>query len=384
MNHVRRRVSGLLASLLFTADLAIADNGKLSLQRDVDLAREKAGLVALGAVVATADKGIVAVAVSGERAKGGKNPVQDSDAWHIGSNTKMLTALLYARLVEQGHARWGAAVPELFPGLSGKIHANWQEVTIEDLLSHRSGAAPNASVTWMISARFDHKPLDVQRANLAETILASKPAGKHGEFTYSNLGYILAGAAIEDLAKRTPDLKGKTYELLLRELVVAQGPAGAAAGFGFGPPKTGIEGHAKGLLGRTMKPQGRTNDADNPAALGPAGTVHYSLRGHALLLLSFLDGPRALPLSIRKKLLTPYPNANSDYALGWGVAVKNTAHGVSYGHSGSNTVWLSQVTMVPELGLVVIVNTNQMDLKAETTVSELSKRLVEQMSAADK
>ncbi len=378
-----RRIGGLLLCAIFMASAASAETGKLNLQQEVDRARETAGLVALGAVIATSESGIVALAVSGERVKGGNDPVQESDAWHIGSNTKMLTALLYARLVEQGHAQWGATLPELFPDLAGKMHANWHKVTIEELLSHHSGAAPNASLSWMIGARFDEKPLDVQRANLAETVLASKPAGRRGEFTYSNLGYILAGAAIESIAKRTPGLKDKTYEALLRQLVIAEGPEGAAQGFGFGPPKAGIEGHAKGLLGRAMKAQGRTKDADNPAALGPAGTAHLSLRGHALLLLSFMEGPRELPASIRKKLLTRHPDSNSDYALGWGIA-ERTPFGVTYGHSGSNTMWLSQVTMVPELGLVVIVNTNQMDSTAQAAVGVLSKRLVEEMSVAGK
>lgn len=66
----------------------------------LDTARTEHGLVGLGAVIATSEDGIVALAVTGDRVQGG-DPVEENDAWHIGSNTKMLTALTWARLVGQ-------------------------------------------------------------------------------------------------------------------------------------------------------------------------------------------------------------------------------------------------------------------------------------------
>lgn len=376
-----RRIATLLATLTLLAAPALSETPKLDLEADVNRVRTEYGLVALGAIVATSKDGVVALAVSGERANGPADPVQPADAWHIGSNTKMLTALLYARLVEAGHARWGATLPELFPALAAEMDAGWREVRIEDLLSHRSGAAPNASMAWMLASRASKQPLQVQRANLAHTVLKAPPAGKHGEFTYSNLGYILAGAAIERLSTDTPALKGKSYELLMREFVIAKAPSDAGLGFGFGPPPAGIEGHAPGLFGIGVRAQGRGAGADNPAALGPAGTAHYSLRGHALLLLSFLDGPQALPKAMRAKLLAPYPNDSSGYGLGWGTAVRADA-GRVYMHAGSNTMWLSQVVLVPDHGAVIIVNTNQFGPKAEKAVRELTEDLVRFVSGA--
>ena len=35
------------------------------------------------------------------------------DKWHLGSNTKAMTAALFGRLVDQGRARWGARVVDL-------------------------------------------------------------------------------------------------------------------------------------------------------------------------------------------------------------------------------------------------------------------------------
>lgn len=376
-----RRTATVLTALVLLVSPAFPEPPKLDLQTEVDRVRMEYGLVAMGAVVATSKAGVVALAVSGERVKGRIDPVQPSDAWHIGSNTKMLTALLYARLVEAGHAEWGATLPELFPALATEMDAGWRNVTIEDLLSHRSGAAPNASLAWMLGSKASKQALPVQRAHLARTVLTAPPAGKQGEFTYSNLGYILAGAAIERLAADTLSLEAKSYELLMREFVIGKAPTGAALGFGFGPPRSGIEGHAPGLFGLGVKAHGRGVGADNPAALGPAGTAHYSLRGHALMLISFLEGPRALPEAIRKKLLTPYPDQTSDYALGWATSMHEDA-GRIYMHAGSNTIWLSQAVLVQDHGAVIIVSTNQYSPKAEKAVRELTELLIRHVSGA--
>ena len=382
MTEALRLLRGLSLCFAFwmTLGSALAEPRQFDLQAEVDRVRTEYDLVGLGAVIATSKDGIVAVAVSGDRVSGKDDPVRITDSWHIGSNTKMLTALLYARLVEAGHARWGATLPDLFPALAADMDAGWKDVTIEDLLSHRSGAAANASLGWMLAAKQDKRPLDEQRAELARVVLSRPPTGTRGEFFYSNLGYIIAGAAIEQIAAGLPALEGEPYEALLRELVIGKGPKGAAEGFGFGPPPRGPEGHAPGLFGRGLKAQGRSVAADNPAALGPAGTVHYSLRGHALMLLSFLDGPRALPAPIRKKLMAPYPDAKSGYALGLGLKEDGPA-GRIYMHAGSNTIWLSQVVLLPARGTVIIVNTNQYNPKAEQAVRELTGRLIEHVSA---
>lgn len=338
----------------------------------LDTARTEHGLVGLGAVIATPQDGIVALAVTGDRMRGG-DPVQEGDAWHLGSNTKMLTALAWARLVESGSARWGMALDEIFEGED--LHPNWQDVTIEDLLSHRSGAAPNPGMGWTLGAVMSSAPVEAQRAKLVSATLRKAPAGKRGTFTYSNLGYIIAGRAIEVQAARAGNTGKQTYEQLMQTLVIARAPKGAGQGFGFGPPQSGIQGHKKGMFGG-LKPAGTGADADNPSAFASAGTAHISLKGHALLLLPFVEGPSALPLAIRQKLMTPYPDAKADYALGWGIG-RDAEGGTLYLHAGSNTMWLSQVVLAPEPGAVIIINTNQTGPAADAAIRELTGTLLD-------
>ena len=338
------------------------------LQQRLETVREETGMVALGAVVADADGNILGLAVAGERVKGSGDAVQPGDAWHIGSNTKMLTALLYGRLVEQGEASWGATLPELLPDLADEMDPAWNDVTIEQLLSHRSGLAANPGMMWFLTSRASRDPVETQRTILAKGFLSKPPDGETGTFTYSNLGYMIAGTAIDRIAVR---LGYKNYEALFLSTLVPD-----VEGWGFGPPKEGIEGHVKNLFGR-LRGQGKGLEADNPPALAPAGTLHVPLAAHARFLSQFLR-----PEAIYGKLMTPYPDSTSDYAFGWAVGQHDTL-GRYYRHAGSNTMWLSHVTLLPEQGLVIIVNTNQHSEKAGEAMYALAVDLAEDLRAAD-
>ncbi|MEZ5947204.1 MAG: serine hydrolase domain-containing protein [Hyphomonas sp.] len=331
------------------------------LHQQLERVRAEAGLVALGAVVADADGNILGLAVTGERRNGSGDPAQPEDAWHIGSNTKMLTALLYGRLVEQGEAEWGATLPELFPDLASGMDPAWRGVTIEDLFAHRSGLAPNPGALWFLTSRASKASLPAQRSKLAAGFLFQSPRGETGDFAYSNLGYMIAGAAIDRIARR---LGQNSYEDLFLSMLIPDGE-----GWGFGPPPEGIEGHVRGLFGK-MKAAGKGPEADNPPGLGPAGTLHVPLAAHARLLSRFLT-----PDATQSRLLAPYPDDASHYALGWGVTQLD-GFGRVYGHNGSNTMWLSAVLLVPEAGLVVIVNTNSYTEEGSTAVNALSRDLV--------
>lgn len=67
----------------------------------------------VGAVVRPG--GIAGLILSGKTRSDAGRSLAPTDRWHIGSNTKAMTAALYARLVEQGRCRWDASVADLFP-----------------------------------------------------------------------------------------------------------------------------------------------------------------------------------------------------------------------------------------------------------------------------
>ena len=154
----------------------------------------------------------------------------------------------------------------------------------------------------------------------------------------------------------------------------------AQNGFGFGPPPTGLEGH-RGILGTFFNPVGRGDTADNPMVLGPAGTMHASLEAHANLALEFLkDDSEIVPIEMREKLFTPHPDAEGDYAMGWGV-YDDPEYGRVYLHSGSNTMWTSRIIIAPDLNRVVIVNANQFSKPVRDALRAVSVQVLDEALA---
>lgn len=313
-----------------------------SLQRIVD----ETGVPALAGAVVTPD-GLPWLEAAGLRRKGGDEAVTKDDLWHLGSNTKAMTAALYGRLVEAGRARWGAALPELFPDLT--LDPAWATTTIDQVMSHRAGVTDKGVIGmgWLIAAQKAAEPLPQQRTDLVAKALTAAPAGKPGQFEYANLNYVVAGAAIERITRTGWEEAITTH--LFRPLGIT------AAGFGA-PKGPQPWGHRKLPVGGLMAMDPK-NPADNPPALGPAGTVHMSLTDYAKFIRLFLtDGGEVLKPETIARLITPA--AGADYALGWGVADKPWAKGSRIAHEGSNTMWHAVAIVAPRrgIGLIAVAN----------------------------
>ena len=98
----------------------------------------KYDLPALAAAIVK-DGTIIAAGAVGTRRVGTNIPVTIDDRFHIGSDTKAMTALLAAMLVEEGKLRWDTTVAEIFPELTGKMAPQVGGIRLEQLLSHTSG-----------------------------------------------------------------------------------------------------------------------------------------------------------------------------------------------------------------------------------------------------
>ncbi len=70
----------------------------------------------------------------GTRRAGLNIPVTINDRFHLGSDTKAMTALLAAMLVEEGKLHWDTPVKEVFPELAEKMDPGLRGVTLEQLL----------------------------------------------------------------------------------------------------------------------------------------------------------------------------------------------------------------------------------------------------------
>jgi CubicO group peptidase (beta-lactamase class C family) len=307
----------------------------------------------------------------GVRQGPGSAAVTSQDLWHLGSNTKAMTAALYAKLVEQGKARWGATVPQLFPGL--RIDPAWQSTTIEQLMSHAAGVSdkPVIDAAWLTSAQSDPRPLPEQRRAFAARVFHAPPAGKPGVFEYANANFMIAGAAIEQIT-------GGSWEDAIKSQLFD--PLGMDSA-GFGAPK-GDQPWGHAADGTPIDPSGLS---DNPPALGPAGTVHVSLTDYAKFARLFLtDGGGFLTPASIAKLTTPLTSmgsANRSYALGWVVSANQPwTKGPIFWHEGSNTLWHAAIIVAPASGFAVLAVSND-EARGGKAVETLFTKLIRQFSA---
>ena len=337
--------------------------------------RVKHNFPALAAAVIVDGKIVVTNAV-GFRKNGGTEKVTVDDKFHLGSVTKSMTATVAAMLVEQGKISWTTTIGEAFPELKSEIHRDYLGVTLEQLLSHRSGAPGVAPGDLWRKAWAANGTAAEQRLAFIKGILARKPEAKPGtKFIYSNQGYTIAGVMLEKAA-------GKTWEDLLRSMLFE--PLGmTTAGFGAPASVDKVDqpwGHKKKMLsGREPVPPGP--GADNPLAISPAGAVHCSMGDLAKYAAFHMAGERGkselLKAESFKKLHTAVAD-NDDYALGWMVLKRAWANGRALMHNGSNTMFYVVVWMAPEKNCAVIVASNIGVDEAFEGCDEVAGKLIDQ------
>lgn len=306
------------------------------------------GAPALTGGVVTKD-GLIHAHSGGVRRLGATDKVAAGDLWHLGSNGKAMTAALYGRLVDQGRAKWGATVPELFRDLT--LDPAWKDTTVEQLMGHRAGIEERAIIAggWLMKAHRDARPVPTQRTEVAAQLFGKPPAGKPGDFAYANFNYVVVGAAIERIT-------GQSWEdaiqaELFKPLGVTTAGFGAPTGanpWGHRPATSGAQ-----TLPIALTPVDPAGIADNPAAMGPAGRIHMSLSDYAKFVRLFLtNGDGVLRPETVQKLMTPVAGEGRAYALGWGV--RGEGAGVVLAHEGSNTMWHAIAALSPATGMALI------------------------------
>ena len=287
--------------------------------------------------------GATEVTVTGARKIGGAH-VRKSDSWHIGSITKSMTSLLAARLVSQGLIGWDSTIGDVL-GASVPIHEDFARARLDALLSHQAGLPANLGRFWTLRLMMIQ---DVQagRQAYAKRVLRGPP---QQDFLYSNAGYVVAGLMLSRVS-------GRPWEELMRSEVFA--PLGLSSA-GFGPPAH-IEGHRIGRNGPI--PIGQGFGSDNPAMLGPAGTVHMSLEDVLRYAGAHLKrDPHYLPPGLWDDLHRPRAES---YAMGW-----HSEEGYIE-HWGSNTFWLVAVAADPKRQRAAVVAANSGDLERLTPLFE--------------
>ena len=298
---------------------------------------------------------IVAVGVAGLRTRGKPDKIASADHFHIGSDTKALTAMLCGILVDEGKLKWGQTLGETFPELKKSMHSQYQAVTLEQLLTHRGGAPSAIEKDELWGKLWQHKgtPTSARRL-LFQGVTSKPPEATPGEkFIYSNAGFSIAGHMAEKVT-------GKSWEDRMREKIFRPLCMTTA---GFGAPAKNDQPRGHKADGSPVEPG---PGADNPVAIGPAGIVHCSIGDWAKFVAANLPSAKTklVKPETLEKLHAPAPG-EPKYAMGWIIADGQPwAGGPALTHAGSNTMWYAVAWLAPKKDFAVVIACNQANDKA--------------------
>src|SRR6476620_4898494 len=211
-----------------------------------------------GAAVAIVKDGKVVLAKGyGVRRLGEPTPVDAQTRFGIASNTKLFTASSLAMLVEAGKLEWDAPVIRYLPWFAMYDPFVTRELTVRDLLVHRSGLGLGAGdLLWWPPSTYDRK-------EIARRLRYIKPATSfRTAYAYDNVLYLVAGEVIEAAS-------GQSWEDFVRTHILQP----------VGMTHSDVYHSAAGRAGNVATPHAEVNDTVRPVApflsdnTNPAGGV---------------------------------------------------------------------------------------------------------------
>ncbi len=314
------------------------------------------------AVAIVKDGKIVLAKGYGVRKAEEATPVDEFTMFGIGSNTKAFTTAALATLVDEGKLAWDDPVYQRLPGFVMYDPYVSHEMTIRDLLTHRSGMGLGEGdlLFWPHTT--------YSRDEIIYKLRFMKPASSfRSHYAYDNLLYMTAGQII-------PAVTGTSWDDYIRQHIFEPlgmnhsnvTNANIKANDDRAYPHSRMDGKLKVIPFENLDNAGPAGSI-NSCAADMAKWVQLQLnRG------KFVDRDGRLFSEQRSKemwspqtiLPTPDPPGAlaglkasfADYALGWGL---RDYHGRKLvGHTGGVGGFVSRVMLAPEENLGVVVLTN--------------------------
>jgi CubicO group peptidase (beta-lactamase class C family) len=296
----------------------------------------------------------------GVRELGKPDPVDADTLFLAASNTKALSTLMLAELVDEKKLRWDEPVTEAYPAFKLGDAATTHQVLIKQLV---------CACTGMPRQDFDRLFANGQRDTPEDTIhrLGSmQPTSKFGEvFQYSNQLAAAAGFIGGTIANPGMDM-GNAYDQAMQQMVFD--PLGMTRStFDFAKAMQGdyARPHDVDLDGRLIVGQIARNYTIIP--LRPAGglwTSAHDLSQYVMMELAKGMLPNGKRLVSEKNLLQRrVPNVtvmeNLDYGMGLEI---ETISGVTVvHHGGSLDPYKSDMIWLPDYGVGAVILTNAND-----------------------
>ena len=364
MNQVSRTLSVRVAAiLLVSATLAAAQVDPLTGLDDY-VARAMTTFQVPGVAVAVVKDGKIVLAKGyGVRKLGESAKVDEHTLFGIGSNSKAFTTAALAILMDEGKIQWDDRVVERLPGFQMYDPYVTHEMTIRDLLTHRSGMGLGEGDLLAFP------PSDYTRAQIIQKLRYMKPASSfRSRYAYDNLLYMAAGETI-------PAVTGKPWNETIRDRIFKP--------LGMADSNTSI--HEVRPDGNVATPHSLVEGDLRPIPafpidnLAPAGAINSSAFDMAKWVMVQLDGgaiagtnsrlfsqarnremwsPQTIiPVGQPQGAMAPLRANFAAYGLGWLLREYRGFKTVE--HTGGLPGYVSEVFLIPDQKLGVVVLTNQ-------------------------
>ena len=312
----------------------------------------------------------------GVRSLDTKQPVDENTLFGIASNSKAFTTAALGMLADEGKLSWDDKVRKYIPEF--KLFDPWvtEEFTIRDLLCHRSGMGLGAG-----DLMFFPDSSDFTIPDILHNLQFLKPVTSfRSTYAYDNNLYIVAGEVVARVS-------GMSWEDFIEKRIM--GPLNmthsAASYDRLHDSSDVIDGHApvEGKVRVIARSRSKVDHA--------AGGIYSCISDLSKWVLLHLDGGKYGPDSARlfsdavfRERWAPqtilrvngpgtYNTHFAGYALGF---VVNDVHGYKQvSHTGGLEGMVTQITMIPELQLGIIVLTNQQEgLAFQAITNEIKDR----------
>ena len=353
--------AALALCLLFSMQVRSAPSDTSSpdlakLDSYIEKARAEWGVPGLS--VAIVKDGKVAFAKGyGVKEQGRQDPVDADTLFAIASNTKAFTSAALAILSDEKKVKWDDRVSDILPYF--ELYDPWvsREMRVDDLLCHRSGLKTFSGDLLWYGTPYSREEI-IRRARYLKPSFPFR-AG----YGYSNLMFLAAGEAVSKASGESWDdfVRERIFTPLRMRRTITSTRQLEARG-DFATPHTSFEGTVERI------------DWVNWDTMAPAGGIISSANDMARWLLlqlggGALDGVRIFSESAQRTMWTPHnvmsgplPGAQEQdthfrtYALGWSVS--DFKGHFTAGHGGAYDGMFSQVWLMPEerLGIVVLTN----------------------------
>ncbi|MBS4062321.1 MAG: serine hydrolase [Bacteroidetes bacterium] len=287
-----------------------------------------------------------------------KQAVDENTLFAVASNTKAITAAALAMLVDQGKISWNDKVVKHLPYFALYDPYVTQNMTIRDLLTHRSGLKTFAGDLIWYGSTYTREDIIRKARYLKPTY------GFREQFGYSNLMYITAGEIV-------PAVTGMSWDDFIRQNFMQ--PLGMerstlhvselAMKDNVAQPHTYVDGKLKPIPWMdwdNMGPAGSLiSSASEMASWLQMNLNNGSFNGKSMISAACMfemQSPNTIN-NVTQASLRRFPSTHfKSYGLGWSLMDYLGRKVVS--HNGGYDGMISQTLFIPEenIGFVILTN----------------------------